>query len=80
MLFAFLSFRNTFNERAVNLDEETEAAIADLIGKMRITRIVVAHRPALIRRATRVVLVKERRIAEMRVPGEGVSDLQSAAA
>jgi ATP-binding cassette, subfamily B, bacterial CvaB/MchF/RaxB len=68
------------DEGTANLDEETEAAIADLIGKMPITRIVVAHRPALIRRATRVVLVKERRIAEMRVPGEGVSDLQSAAA
>jgi ATP-binding cassette, subfamily B, bacterial CvaB/MchF/RaxB len=53
------------DEGTANLDEETEAAIADLIEKMPITRIVVAHRPALIRRATRVFLVKERQITEV---------------
>ena len=52
------------DEGTANLDEETEAAIADLIEKMPITRIVVAHRPALIRRAKRVFLVKERQITE----------------
>jgi ATP-binding cassette, subfamily B, bacterial CvaB/MchF/RaxB len=53
------------DEGTANLDEETEAAIADLIEKMPITRIVVAHRPALIRRATRVFLVKERQVTEV---------------
>jgi ATP-binding cassette subfamily B protein RaxB len=52
------------DEGTANLDEETEAAIADMIEQMPITRIVVAHRPALIRRAKRVFLVKERQITE----------------
>jgi ATP-binding cassette, subfamily B, bacterial CvaB/MchF/RaxB len=68
------------DEGTANLDEETEAAIADLIEKMPITRIVVAHRPALIRRATRVLRVKERQIAELRAPGEGALDHQGIAA
>jgi ATP-binding cassette subfamily B protein RaxB len=68
------------DEGTANLDEETEAAIADLIEKMPITRIVVAHRPALIHRATRVLLVKERRITEVRLADDRVLDLQGAAA
>jgi ATP-binding cassette subfamily B protein RaxB len=53
------------DEGTANLDEVTEEAIADLIAKMPITRIVVAHRPALIRRASRILLVKDRRISEV---------------
>jgi ATP-binding cassette, subfamily B, bacterial CvaB/MchF/RaxB len=53
------------DEGTANLDEATEEAIADLIEKMPITRIVVAHRPALIRRAKRVFLVKARQITEL---------------
>ena len=53
------------DEGTANLDEETEATIADLIEKMSITRIVVAHRPALIQRAKRVFRVKERQISEV---------------
>jgi ATP-binding cassette subfamily B protein RaxB len=68
------------DEGTANLDEETEAAIADLIEKMPITRIVVAHRPALIRRATRVFRVKERHITEVRASGEGPSDRRAVAA
>ena len=68
------------DEGTANLDEETEAAIADLIEKMPITRIVVAHRPALIRRATRAFLVKERQITEVRAPGEGALDRRAVAA
>ncbi|MDM7459459.1 MAG: peptidase domain-containing ABC transporter [Paracoccus sp. (in: a-proteobacteria)] len=41
------------DEGTANLDEETESAIADLIASLPITRIVIAHRPALIVRATR---------------------------
>jgi ATP-binding cassette, subfamily B, bacterial CvaB/MchF/RaxB len=52
------------DEGTANLDEATEEAIADLIAKMPITRIVVAHRPALIRRAHRLFLVKDRQISE----------------
>jgi ATP-binding cassette subfamily B protein RaxB len=39
------------DEGTANLDEENEAAIADLIASLPVTRIVVAHRPALIERA-----------------------------
>jgi ATP-binding cassette subfamily B protein RaxB len=52
------------DEGTANLDEETEAAIADLIESMPITRIVVAHRPALIRRAQRVFLLKDHKVVE----------------
>jgi ATP-binding cassette subfamily B protein RaxB len=39
------------DEGTANLDDENEAAIADLIARLPITRVVVAHRPALIERA-----------------------------
>jgi ATP-binding cassette subfamily B protein RaxB len=52
------------DEGTANLDEETEATIADLIDRMPITRIVVAHRPALIRRAERVLVLRDRQIVE----------------
>jgi ATP-binding cassette subfamily B protein RaxB len=53
------------DEGTANLDESTEEAIADLIEKMPITRIVVSHRPALIRRAKRLFLVNDRQITEV---------------
>ena len=52
------------DEGTANLDEATEETIADLVWQMPITRIVVAHRPALIRRADRVFVVKDRQITE----------------
>jgi ATP-binding cassette subfamily B protein RaxB len=39
------------HEGTANLDEQNEELIADLIDQMPITHIVVAHRPALLRRA-----------------------------
>jgi ATP-binding cassette, subfamily B, bacterial CvaB/MchF/RaxB len=54
------------DEGTANLDEENEALIADLIDQLPITRIVVAHRPALIRRAKRVITISNRRL----VPSE----------
>lgn len=45
------------DEGTANLDPATEAQIADTIAAMSITRIVVAHRPALVERADRVVQV-----------------------
>jgi ATP-binding cassette subfamily B protein RaxB len=46
------------DEGTANLDEATEEEIADLVAELPITRIVVAHRPALIRRAACVYSVE----------------------
>lgn len=46
------------DEGTANLDVQTEEVIADLIAQLPITRIVVAHRPALLRRADRVLVVE----------------------
>lgn len=43
------------DEGTANLDIETEELIADLVSGMDVTRIVVAHRPALIERADRII-------------------------
>lgn len=45
------------DEGTANLDVKTEEVIADLIAQLPITRIVVAHRPALLRRADRVLKI-----------------------
>jgi ATP-binding cassette subfamily B protein RaxB len=58
------------DEGTANLDEQNEELIADLVNQMPITRIVVAHRPALIRRAHHVYVVGNRRIVNLK-------DLQS---
>ena len=47
------------DEGTANLDEATENAIADLVAELPMTRIVVAHRPALIRRAKEVYVVSD---------------------
>ena len=36
------------DEGAANLDVETEEMIADLVARLPMTRIIVAHRPALL--------------------------------
>src|SRR6185312_12028543 len=46
------------DEGTANLDEVNEESIADFVAALPITRIVVAHRPALIRRATCVYSVE----------------------
>jgi ABC-type bacteriocin/lantibiotic exporter with double-glycine peptidase domain len=53
------------DEGTANLDEQNEELIADLIDQMNITRIVVAHRPALLRRARRVFSVENRRLVRV---------------
>jgi ATP-binding cassette subfamily B protein RaxB len=53
------------DEGTANLDEQNEELIADLIDQMNITRIVVAHRPALLRRARRVFAVENRRLVQV---------------
>jgi ATP-binding cassette subfamily B protein RaxB len=50
------------DEGTANLDVATEESIAELIVGLPITRIVVAHRPALIRRADRVAVVQGGRL------------------
>ena len=47
------------DEGTANLDVETEEVIADLVASLPITRIIVAHRPALLRRADRVLAVHD---------------------
>jgi ATP-binding cassette, subfamily B, bacterial CvaB/MchF/RaxB len=63
------------DEGTANLDEATEEAIADLIEKMPITRIVVAHRPALVRRANRVFVVRDRQINEVTLLSQAPADV-----
>lgn len=46
------------DEGTANLDETTEQQIADVIAALPITRIVIAHRPALIARAKRHFIVE----------------------
>ncbi|ATC23648.1 peptidase domain-containing ABC transporter [Caulobacter vibrioides] len=46
------------DEGTANLDVQTEELIADLIAQLPITRIVVAHRPALLKRASRILVVE----------------------
>jgi ATP-binding cassette subfamily B protein RaxB len=47
------------DEGTANLDEQTEEAVANIVASLPITRIVVAHRPALIGRAHRVVILSD---------------------
>lgn len=54
------------DEGTANLDPATEEVIADMIAGMPITRIVIAHRPALIDRASRVLKVEHGRIETVR--------------
>lgn len=50
------------DEGTANLDPETERAIADMIARLPVTRIVIAHRPALVERADLVFRLDEGRL------------------
>jgi ATP-binding cassette subfamily B protein RaxB len=54
------------DEGTANLDPATEDLIANMIADMPITRIVIAHRPALIERASRVFKVENGRVETVR--------------
>jgi ATP-binding cassette subfamily B protein RaxB len=54
------------DEGTANLDPATEDLIANMIAGMPITRIVIAHRPALIDRASQVLKVVHGRIETVR--------------
>lgn len=53
------------DEGTANLDVETEELIAELIAALPITRIVVAHRPALLRRADRVLALRNSDLSDV---------------
>jgi ATP-binding cassette, subfamily B, bacterial CvaB/MchF/RaxB len=50
------------DEGTANLDVDTEVTIADLLMQLPITRIVIAHRPALLERADRVITLNAGRL------------------
>ncbi|HIC81512.1 MAG TPA: ATP-binding cassette domain-containing protein, partial [Kiloniellaceae bacterium] len=54
------------DEGTANLDIASEREIADVIAAMDITRIIVAHRPELIRRADRVYEMRDGRLHPVR--------------
>lgn len=56
------------DEGTANLDVETEELIGELIAALPITRIVIAHRPALLRRADRVVMLQGGALIDARPP------------
>jgi ATP-binding cassette subfamily B protein RaxB len=72
ILLARALYRNPsiliLDEGTANLDPQTEDEIAELVSQLSITRIVIAHRPALIERAERVVLVAGGLIEEVGRP------------
>lgn len=58
------------DEGTANLDARTESEIADAIAALPVTRIVIAHRPALIRRADVVLRVSNGKIERMVHPDD----------
>ena len=54
------------DEGTANLDPTTETQIVNMIARLPITRVVIAHRPALIERADIVLLLDQGRISEVR--------------
>lgn len=56
------------DEGTANLDEATEAAIADMVAALPVTRIVVAHRPALVTRADVVLRLEDGRLSRVERP------------
>ena len=70
VLLARALYRNpeilVLDEGTANLDLETEEAIADMVATLPITRIVVAHRPALVARAKKVFRVECGRVERVR--------------
>ncbi|MGC8537261.1 MAG: ATP-binding cassette domain-containing protein [Rhizomicrobium sp.] len=53
------------DEGTANIDPETEESIAELVAALLITRIVVAHRAALLARAGRVLLMRNVRLEQV---------------
>ncbi len=68
ILLARALYRNPkvliLDEGTANLDPATEELIAQLVAQMPITRIVVAHRPALVQRARTLLVVEGGRVQQ----------------
>lgn len=68
VLLARALYRNPsvliLDEGTANLDPNTENEIVALISELPITRLVIAHRPALVKCASRVILVDGGRTSE----------------
>jgi ATP-binding cassette subfamily B protein RaxB len=45
------------DEGTAHLDTELEGRVSNAISELKITRVVIAHRPETIRRASRVVML-----------------------
>jgi ATP-binding cassette, subfamily B, bacterial CvaB/MchF/RaxB len=54
------------DEGTANLDSATETLITDMVAQLRMTRIVVAHRPALVDCAERVFRVCDGKVEQVR--------------
>ncbi|MFS2317847.1 peptidase domain-containing ABC transporter [Maricaulis sp. D1M11] len=69
VLFARALYRRpkvlVLDEGTANLDADTENEIADAITAMPITRIIVAHRPALVMRAERVLRMADGKLVDV---------------
>ncbi|MFN3879306.1 MAG: peptidase domain-containing ABC transporter [Brevundimonas sp.] len=67
------------DEGTANLDEQTEGRIVDLVCKLPMTRIAVAHRPALIARADRVFEMNQGTLTErLRPPVDKAAQVEAA--
>jgi ATP-binding cassette, subfamily B, bacterial CvaB/MchF/RaxB len=66
------------DEGTANLDPATETAIADVIAGLPITRIVIAHRPALVERAQRILRVAGGAVVELERAPRAATTLPSA--
>ena len=70
VLLARALYRNPellfLDEGTSNLDEDTEAKVVELISSLQITRIVVAHRPALLEAADTVYRVADGTVTLLR--------------
>lgn len=76
ILLARALYRNPefllLDEGTANLDEETEKEIALFIKQLPITRIVVAHRPALVELSDRQFELTEGKLVEITKPRNGL--------
>lgn len=60
------------DEGTANLDHKTEIDIAEVVSRLDITRVVVAHRPELVSRAHRVFRLEDGALIELRGDGARV--------